>query len=78
MTLMACVDSWRVCYVLLLPLLLPLLLLLQLSAGDYHDPSSLRQQRAGGNAGPMGVTSKDAANDRLAALEAELAREVRQ
>jgi hypothetical protein len=54
-------------------------MLLQMSAaGDYHDPRSLRQERAGGNAGPMGVTSKAAANDRLAALKDELAKEVRQ
>jgi hypothetical protein len=53
--------------------------LLQMSAAspDYHDPRSLRQERGGGNAGPMGVTSKAAANDRLAALKAELAKEVR-
>ncbi|KAF6253495.1 hypothetical protein COO60DRAFT_1628212, partial [Scenedesmus sp. NREL 46B-D3] len=46
-----------------------------MSAEDNHAPSSLRQQQAGGNAGPMGVTSKAAANDRLAALKAELAKE---
>lgn len=52
----------------------PLLLLhMQLASGDRHEPSGLRQQQPA-----MGVTSKAAANDRLAALKAELAREVRQ
>uniref|UniRef100_A0A383WHP1 Uncharacterized protein n=1 Tax=Tetradesmus obliquus TaxID=3088 RepID=A0A383WHP1_TETOB len=43
---------------------------MQLASGDRHEPSGLRQQQPA-----MGVTSKAAANDRLAALKAELARE---
>ncbi|WIA32768.1 hypothetical protein OEZ86_005952 [Tetradesmus obliquus] len=43
---------------------------MQLASGDRHEPSGMRQQQPA-----MGVTSKAAANDRLAALKAELARE---
>lgn len=56
----------------------------QLAPLNYHNPDSLRPEagagwgaHGGGHAQPMGVGSKAAADARLAALKAELAKEVR-